>query len=141
MVSFDFFVEHFLPSLPPHINLDDIYSTLKTDGPTPWRAVTSQGRWRGFAAERTIKGVAFRKVKFIVNAIAKASATTGAPPPLQFCHRSRKSLRTKRDDDSLPDGYLSAQRNSSAKASWLDVAVSGEYRQGMSSYDEEEVSV
>ena len=138
VVPIHFFSEHFLPPLPSHLNLPDVYSALQGDGSASRRAITSKGRWRGFpTASRRSKNAFFRNMKAIVEAITNA----GAPATtLRFrCNRGKN--QAQRSEESLPDGYLSFQSNTSTRDSWLDVAVSCEYRTKTSMKNGQDVSI
>ena len=124
-VTVQYFLDHVLPSLPPHIEVPEIFHKLQDAG----TAITMSGRWRGFADDPadSARGMkkSFKYVVEMVNAIARAAA--GQPTETVFSfHNNTHCVMNfdSRNTDTLPDAWVS----SGESPSWDRIAVCGEYK-------------
>ncbi len=126
------YLKDVLPPLPPEIDLAYIVDVLTTR-----HSITSNGRWRGFSTDPAAtyfhEKNSFRPLSTVVQSIIKASGSETAP---SFHHnplRLMSNLLRKRDEEYLPDGYLSL--GSARSCQWSDIWAFAELRKEGSESD------
>ncbi len=136
----DYFLEHVLPPLHPQMDPRKMVDILKTRGNKSRRAITTHGRWRGFARNPAEslrdESHVFKYLADVVQAIAKVAGVDDADPTVRFQNNPHGgSDYDLRDDNSLPDAYLHLHNTLNDTVNWMDIAVPGEYRKVSSHVD------
>ena len=133
----EYFLQHVLPPLPRNIDPNRILVQLRRSGSKFHRAITKQGRWRGFSQNpdsTTLREAeSFRHFPDIVKAIAKAGARHGLRPSLQLIEKNicwpRSDKRsTEPEQLALPQIYMVRHDVIPQEATWGDFAITGWFR-------------
>ena len=128
------FLEQAAPHLRYNLDIDRIIRRLRTSPrkPSPQKAITKRGRWKGFAknpaetsrAERE----AFKYLGVAVGELVKASKLKGkdVQPFLHFENNANcdPTCPYRDGSDTLPDAYL----YHGLSPSWRSIAVCGEHQ-------------
>ncbi len=141
------FLHHILPPLHPRLDTAKIVSVLKQGGKGSRNAITSKGRWRGFAQEPATnnrhRSRTFERLQDVVQAISKATGLKEVRTTVAFQNNYNGGLglcHRERNFETLPDAYLLLRSTLGHGVKWMDIAVSGEYEKGLSTSDDREVS-
>ncbi len=141
-VSASCFLEYISPPLHPSIDVEEIIRNFKSGAKVHRKVITGGNRWRGFAQDPAQLGdreqSCFRPLEDVLKAITKA---TGMHSSVQLKTNPQGGvLRPYRDTNSLPDAYLVLDCPSGRPPGWMDIAVSGEYRNNGTAGDTRVVS-
>ena len=146
IVTIPHFLRHAAPSLRHNLDVDRVVKSLRASRPSasPQKAITKQGRWKGFAKDpkraKRAERDSFGNLAAAVKEIVKASklADKDIHPFLQFENNAHcEPSCPSRDKDTLPDAFL----YHGSSPSWRSIAVCGEHQKDDEEYEVDNVSL